>query len=88
MTTTISQLWQGNVESISHAGINSAELRYLESLRQRNLEKLCAELNDKQKELFEKYRDAFDEYFIVYSEQSFCDGFCFGAKLVSEALTR
>lgn len=86
MKSTIIQLWQGNIEDISHSGINSTELRHLETLRQNNFERLSAELSDNQKALLEKYRDTFDEYMLVYTEQSFCDGFCFGAKLIAEAL--
>ncbi|MBQ9133922.1 MAG: hypothetical protein IJX64_05265 [Clostridia bacterium] len=86
MTKTIAQLWNGNLEPVRHSGKNNSEMRQLEDLMQNNLEKLEAVLNENQKMIFEKYKNCFTEYMIVTVEQAFCDGFCMGTKIATEAL--
>lgn len=87
MTNTIAQLWNGNLEPIRYLGVTNAEMKELEILMQRNLEKLEGNLNEKAKELFQKYDDCLNEYILISSEQAFCDGFCLGTKITAEALT-
>ena len=87
MTKMIAQLWNGNLEPVRHSGENNSEMRQLENLMLNNLEKLEAVLNESQKKIFGKYNDCFTEYMIVTGEQAFCDGFCMGTKIATEALT-
>lgn len=87
MTNTISQLWNGNLEPIRFLGKNNTELKQLEKLMQDNLKKIEENLDDKQKEVFEKYNSCIDEYLVVLSEQAFCDGFCLGTKIFTEAIS-
>lgn len=86
MTDTIRQLWNGNLDPIRYLGLNNKEIKQLETLMQRNEENLGKHLNEDEKEMLEKYHDCMSEYTALISEQAFCDGFCFGAKMVIEAL--
>lgn len=87
MTKTIADLWNGSLEPIRHSGKNNSEMRQIENLMIRNLEKLEDNLDEKSKEAFKKYTDCADEYLIITSEQAFCDGFCLATKIVTEALS-
>lgn len=86
MTHTIAQLWNGNLEPVNYLGRNNPEMKKLESLIQRNFEKLEVNLDEKEKKVFERFNESMNEYVLVCSEQAFCDGFCLGAKIVAEAL--
>ena len=87
MEKIIAQLWNGNLEPVSHLEENNAEIRELVLLLQRNFDKLESILNEHQKDVFIKYNDCIQEYLILSTEQAFCDGFCYGTKLTVEALT-
>lgn len=86
MTKTMAQLWYGNLEPIRYLGKNNTEIKDLERLIERSLEKFDDNLNEKQKETFENYNDCINEYIIATSEQAFCDGFCLAIKIFTEAL--
>ncbi|MGN1112977.1 MAG: DUF6809 family protein [Acutalibacteraceae bacterium] len=87
MTKTITQLWYGNLEPVNHSGKNNPEMKQLDVLIKRNFEKLAKSLGEKQSEILEKYTDCINEYITIVGEQSFCDGFCLGAKIIAEALS-
>lgn len=86
MTKTISQLWCGNLEPVMHLGANNIEIAKMEKLMSDNFSKLKTNINDEQKEILEKYLDCVNDYVLLISEQSFCDGFCLGTKISAEAL--
>ncbi len=86
MTKTISQLWSGNLDPIMRLGGNNSEIAKMEKLMSDNCCKLKEKLNDDTKEILEKYIDCVNDYVLLISEQSFCDGFCLGTKISAEAL--
>lgn len=86
MTKTISQLWSGNLDPITRLGMNNIEIDKMEKLMSDNYDKLKDKLNDETKEFLEKYFDCVNDYVLLISEQSFCDGFCLGTKISAEAL--
>lgn len=86
MTKTISQLWSGNLDPITRLGMNNIEIDKIEKLMSDNYDKLKDKLNDETKEILEKYFDCVNDYVLLISEQSFCDGFCLGTKISAEAL--
>ena len=86
MTKTISQLWSGNLDPITRLGMNNIEIDKMEKLMSDNYDKLKDKLNDETKEILEKYFDCINDYVLLISEQSFCDGFCLGTKISAEAL--
>ncbi|MBO7217886.1 MAG: hypothetical protein J6V50_04215 [Clostridia bacterium] len=53
----------------------------------RNEEKLSEGLRENQKELFEKYRDAVEEYYSKLQENSFSEGIALGIKIMTFALS-
>ena len=87
MTKTIAQLWNGKLEPIRHLGKNNSEMKQLGDLMQRNLKKFEEILNEHQRELFEKSDTCISDYIVAISEQAFCDGFCMGTRIITEALT-
>lgn len=86
MTKTIVELWNGNLNPIAYLATNNKEVKNLENLMQCNLEKLENSIDEKSQEIFEKYNDCINEYINILCEQSFCDGFCLGTKIVTESL--
>lgn len=86
MTKTISQLWSGNLDPITRLGMNNIEIDKMEKLMSDNYDKLKDKLSDETKEILEKYFDCVNDYVLLISEQSFCDGFCLGTKISAEAL--
>ncbi len=86
MTKTIAQLWNGNLQPIQYSGKNNSEIKKLEHLLNRHLDNIEKTLNEQSKEVFQKYSDCINEYLLVLCEQCFCDGFCIGTKITSEAL--
>ena len=86
MTKTISELWGGNLDPIRHFGESNMEIERMEKLMSDNYDKLKAKLNDETKEILEKYAECVSDYGLLISEQSFCDGFCLGTRISSEAL--
>lgn len=86
MSKTISQLWNGKVVPIDNLGVNNPELKQLECLMCRHLEKLEKCFNTEAKEIFEKYNECVNDYNYEIREQAFCVGFSLGAKITAEAL--
>ncbi|MBE6813936.1 MAG: hypothetical protein E7522_00630 [Ruminococcaceae bacterium] len=84
---TIAKLWNGNLAPIKYLGINNQDIQELESLIQSNYNHVLETADIKTKENFEKFKDCFEEYLSLISEQSFCDGYALGSKLLVEALT-
>lgn len=87
MARIIPQLWHGNLTPIKQSEKNNFEMKQLEKLMERNLKKLESHLNENTKEILEKYIDCVNEYMIVTNEQAFCNGFCLGTRILTEALT-
>ena len=86
MQQTIIELWRGNIAPVEHCGAHDMEANHLLTLMEQNREKLCKGLTAAQAEVFEKYMDCSGEYLLRMSELSFCEGFCLGSKLATEAL--
>ncbi len=88
MSETIIKLWSGTLDPIHYLGQNNTEIKQLEALMQRNLEKLQATAGKTSVSILDAYTDCIDEYATSIAEQAFCDGFSLGVKLVVEALTK
>ena len=84
---TISDLWNGDIAPSEHCGVHDPEVKDLLALRERNHKALCGGLTAAQAEIFQKYIGCTEEYTFRMMELAFCDGFCLGSKLVTEALT-
>lgn len=86
MSNTIAQLYRGQLEPKSVLGNGNVEMRRTELLIENNYKKLKDNLNEDTKIVLEKYRQCIDEYIVLISEQAFCDGFCLGTRILSEAV--
>lgn len=84
VTTTILELWNGNIAPVEHCGAHDTEANHLSCLIERNRESLWGELTADQKALFQKYIDCSEAYLLRMMELSFCDGFRIGGKLAME----
>lgn len=87
MSNTIEKLYEGKLEPFRLTGKSNSEMRRTETLIERNKKKLEEALDDDRKKIFEKYVECMNEYLILTSEQVFCDGFCMGARILSEAIS-
>ena len=86
MLETITDLWNGNIAPCEHCGVHDPEVKHLLGLRERTREALCGGLTAAQAEILQKYIDCTEEYIFRMMELAFCDGFCLGSKLATEAL--
>lgn len=84
MTTTIFELWNGNIAPCEHCGAHDSEANHLACLMARNRETLCEGLTAVQVETFQKYIDCSEEYLLRMLELAFCDGFRIGGRLAME----
>lgn len=86
MSNTIEQLYRGQIDPKSVLGNGNVEMRRTEMLIEKNFYKLKENLNEDTKVILEKYSQCIDEYIVLISEQAFCDGFCLGTRILSEAV--
>lgn len=85
MKDTIRELWYGNINPVEECGSDNKKINHLLMLMERNRIDLSAELNEKQKALFQKFIDCSDEYAFDNAAQAFIDGFSLACKLMAEA---
>ena len=88
MTKLIEKIWNENLELSSNLGVTNQKLRNSEKLMFRNREKLEEKLDEKQKELYEKFNDSLDEVNYQNSQEAFCVGFSIGLRIATEALLK
>lgn len=88
MSRMISKIWNGSLSPVRQLGEGNRECRELEKLMERNLETLKRELGESAKETLRKYNLCVEEYLLVCCEQSFCDGFSLGARIIAEGVAR
>ena len=86
MPKTIHKLWYGDVEPFYMAGHGRTDIKRLEELMRRNLEKVDGYLQKESKEWLEKYCNCTAEHEALLAEQAFTDGFCLGVRLMAEAM--
>ena len=85
MNNTISDLWNGNIAPCEHCGSHDPEVNKLIGQIERHRESLRGELNDAQKNAFQKYIDSSEMYLLRMMELAFCEGFSLGSKLMFES---
>ena len=85
MRKTLEELWHGNV--VPQTKQFNRGTWYDEALKMlcKNEDKLNALLGDKEKEVFEKYRDCKDELDQYTKEDIFITGFRLGARIIIES---
>lgn len=88
MISIITQLLNGQIKPFEEIGKNSDEIKELEELITKNLNSLNEELNDKQKDILQKYSECVEEYFNLLIEDSFCVGFSLSTRIFTEAIIK
>ncbi|MBQ5840326.1 MAG: hypothetical protein IIW40_00040 [Clostridia bacterium] len=86
MAKTIHKLWYGEIDPLYLAGHGRADIKRLEELMRRNLEKVDGYLQTEEREWMEKYCHCAGEHETLLAEQAFSDGFCLGVRLMAEAM--
>lgn len=87
MAKVIDMLYEGQLEPVRSIGKNNVEMRRMEYLIDRNKSKLKEALDNNERETLEKYSECINEYIVLITEQAFNDGFCLGARILSEAVS-
>ncbi len=88
MLNILTQLLNGQIKPFEEIGKNSDEIKELEELITKNLNNLNEELNDKQKDILQKYSECVEEYFNFLIEDAFCTGFSLSTRILTESLIK
>lgn len=88
MKDTLKDLWNGNLEPWSEEWEREREARELVGLRERHKEALQKVLDEKGREILDKYEDCYTELESIGCEEAFGKGFSLGVKLVALALIK
>ena len=88
MKDTIINLWYGNIAPCEHCGAHDPKANKLIYRIEQNRESLHSGLTDAQKDRFQKYIDASEEYLFYMMELAFYEGFTLGTKLMAETATQ
>lgn len=86
MKKTILDLWYGNTDPQEHID-DDPRIRDLLKIMGRNHSELYETLDEKQKEVLEKYIDATNELNCLSEKGVFVYAFCLGMRLAFEALS-
>lgn len=88
MKSILEELWFGNVcPDVMMGKMNEEEKELAEYITVHH-EKLNSILNDEQKEVFNKYVDCQEEYSFHSDKEIFIYGFCLGARIVFEIMSK
>ena len=83
-SSVINALWHGNIIPLEDSRNNTKEMKDLLGYIIRHNEDLDKTFTDKQKEIFQKLHDCWDEY-VAHSEAAIFEyAFCLGARLALE----
>ena len=86
MHEILKDLWYRNIDPQKKTLLQSNEYNDVFSLMLKNQETLNSMLNDKEKEVFEKFCDCSNEVNLYNEEDTFVAGFKLGARIITEAL--
>jgi hypothetical protein len=87
MMRILEELWLGNIAPNARKMVRGSEYDNLVRLLCRNEDKLTALLDEKEKEIFQKYQDAQSEMNDISDRETFISGFRLGAQIMLEVLT-
>ena len=82
----IKELWHGNIIPQEDGRTNSKEMKELMGYIARHSEDLENLLNDEQREIFDKFRECWNEYVSLAEAAIFEHAFKLGARLTLESL--
>ncbi len=84
MENILIELWRGNIQP-AQMNVEHKDLQELSRLMAINAEKMENMLNEDQRQQLDKYITCIHEYYDLYVEQCFCNGFRLGSKLFAQA---
>ena len=87
MKSMITELWHGNINPQEDSRNNSPEMKELMEYMARHHDDLLKTMTDKQKEIFEKFHDCWDEYVSLAEAAIFEYAFKLGMQIAIETLT-
>jgi len=87
MRRILEELWYGNINPQDKQFNRGTKFDEALRLLSRNEEKLIAMLDEKEKDIFEKFKDNQDEIAKYNSADAFVAGFRLGARLVIESFS-
>ena len=88
MGKAISDLWHGSIVPQEDSRTNSKEMKELMGYIARHSEDLEKLLNDEQREIFDKFRECWNEYVSLAESAIFEYAFKLGARLMMESLSK
>jgi len=83
----LEELWFGNITPNARKIVRGSEYDNLVRLLCRNEDKLNALLDEKEKDIFQKYQDAQSEMNDISDRETFISGFRLGAQIMQEVMT-
>ena len=86
MNKILEMLFDGDLYPQCYLGKNNMQMKEVAPMISRNAVKLEETLNDIQKDIFEKYVDAVNEYHHLSERQCFCDGYSLAVKMMMESI--
>ena len=88
MESILRDLWNGNLSPTNEKETRYEEAKNLMGLIDRHTNALQTQLNDTEKQTFEKLDDCYTELAQIEREDAFANGFSLGVKLVFSAFGR
>ncbi len=86
MGKTIEKIWKDELELAPYFGVTNKKLVRLEKQMFRKREELESILEEKQKEIYDKYIEYLDDVNYETLQEAFTEGFSIGVKVAAEAL--
>ena len=80
----LEELWYGNIQPNERRGESNIEMIKISDLIKRHEGTLLKSLDEKNKEIFEKYRDCYDELTQLNECEAFKIGFKLGVRMLFE----
>ncbi len=84
MTNVMKSLWNKDLGFTNRFFEESVELKKTEELMEKNLKVLRDCAGGPARDRLERYVDCVNEYLYLYGQQTFCDGFALGGKMMME----
>jgi len=82
----LDELYYGNIDlHVQHAQAD-AQLRKIQALLIQNEDKMCAMLNEEQKDWFERCKELGGELSELQEREMFTKGFCLAVRIMSEVM--
>ena len=84
--TTLEDLYYGNINPHERYIKRGSRVDKLVNLLCRNEDELTAGLTEKQKEIFEKFKDCSSELSCITEREAFSDGFILATRIMAEVM--